>query len=858
MLMSIQCLLSTFATSSTSPDCSGDCRHMLSALFCTYVDENASCGDPQLRCCTNPPPVPPPLIRPPSEINQLNNLTKPESDKWPESTSSSHTTTIISAPANQELSNKTVSSLNVINVSSNAATSNARPDKRPPHLSTSKGNQTAHRQPILGVGSAISVGTNLTVRPGGQRRRPGQRRRTTTSKPFSTTSKPVITSTVREIVDANLSAFENAENKTETVMKIPIAEALVGESSINRPIDSNSQPCNGICISRMVAALCSETYEVSTKVPARHPSDDGVAECRGSCVMGLLSMLCDAIDESVTCENGGQCCISKHDEENMDSVATTTAPKEKMPPELTNCPGICLPVLLSGVCNRPAVLLPKTKDCESGKICCDNSLREAPTTTTTTASPLLGLLSWPLKLAAGGILGGDSSNGNSGSSGGSDLASSATALLVPALANLLSGSGSKPQTTPVPQIASHKHGAPLERPMVGPFNNGGGNGGNMPQFHRPPHHQPQPPHSPQLPVQQQSVFKMPSLALDQPTCTGTCIASFLRTTCFGQSHIAEDLLCPKQNLVCCVQKSTPVTPSFQSEPSNINNWNTTFTNNFPNNAPNIHFSPFTNRPTNKYVCGMKGPVRPETPRVVGGRDASPGEWCWQVALINSLNQYLCGGALIGRQWVLTAAHCVTTLIQSGNPIYIRVGDYDLTSKYGSPGAQTLKVATTYIHHNHNSQTLDNNIALLKLEKEAELKEGVCLVCLPARGVSVENGKSCVVTGYGYMGESGPIPLRVRSATLPIVGEQECVRKINSVTDKVFILPASSFCAGGEEGHDACQGDGGGPLSCEVDGYYEITGLVSWGFGCGRADVPGIYVKISSFIGWINQIISVNV
>lgn len=46
-------------------------------------------------------------------------------------------------------------------------------------------------------------------------------------------------------------------------------------------------------------------------------------------------------------------------------------------------------------------------------------------------------------------------------------------------------------------------------------------------------------------------------------------------------------------------------------------------------------------------------------RVVGGEDGDNGEWCWQVALINSLNQYLCGGALIGTQWVLTAAHCVT-------------------------------------------------------------------------------------------------------------------------------------------------------------------------------------------------------
>ena len=61
--------------------------------------------------------------------------------------------------------------------------------------------------------------------------------------------------------------------------------------------------------------------------------------------------------------------------------------------------------------------------------------------------------------------------------------------------------------------------------------------------------------------------------------------------------------------------------------------------------------------SNKYVCGVKGTYR--SGRVVGGEDATPAEWCWQVALINSLNQYLCGGALIGTQWVLTAAHCVT-------------------------------------------------------------------------------------------------------------------------------------------------------------------------------------------------------
>lgn len=97
-----------------------------------------------------------------------------------------------------------------------------------------------------------------------------------------------------------------------------------------------------------------------------------------------------------------------------------------------------------------------------------------------------------------------------------------------------------------------------------------------------------------------------------------------------------------------------------------------------------------------------------------------------------------------------------SIVRSGDSIYVRVGDHDLTSKYGSPGAQTLRVATTYIHHNHNSQTLDNDIALLKLQGQVSLKEGVCLICLPSRsgaGGNLLPGRRCTVTGYGYMGES---------------------------------------------------------------------------------------------------------
>ncbi|KAE9531443.1 hypothetical protein AGLY_010649 [Aphis glycines] len=411
-----------------------------------------------------------------------------------------------------------------------------------------------------------------------------------------------------------------------------------------------------------------------------------------------------------------------------------------------------------------------------------------------------------------------------------------------------------------------------------------------------PAHQTQKP-KPRPPAPTTTTVATPPAPPDgRPECPGSCIVPYLSFTCFRNAEMTDVFKCRKPGTQCCASKTQirevveqktgvinqgPNSPS-QSTPQTYGGF-THRNDTIPPFRPHVPSSlqvytpspvdysanptvstlttsnPVPSKPStySKYVCGVKGTSRTRTSRVVGGEDAEAAEWCWQVALINSLNQYLCGGALIGTQWVLTAAHCVTNIVRSGDAIYVRVGDHDLTRKYGSPGAQTLRVATTYIHHNHNSQTLDNDIALLKLHGQAELKDGVCLVCLPARGVSHAAGKRCTVTGYGYMGEAGPIPLRIREAEIPVVSDTECIRKINAVTEKIFILPASSFCAGGEAGNDACQGDGGGPLVCQDDGFFELAGLVSWGFGCGRIDVPGVYVKVSSFIGWINQIISVN-
>ena len=59
-----------------------------------------------------------------------------------------------------------------------------------------------------------------------------------------------------------------------------------------------------------------------------------------------------------------------------------------------------------------------------------------------------------------------------------------------------------------------------------------------------------------------------------------------------------------------------------------------------------------------------------------------------------------------------------------------------------------------------------------------------------------------------------------------------------------------ICAGLESGGVGwCNGDMGAPLMCEAD---SLTGLSSWGQGCGVAGYPDIFTNTLYFSQWIIQ------
>ena len=157
--------------------------------------------------------------------------------------------------------------------------------------------------------------------------------------------------------------------------------------------------------------------------------------------------------------------------------------------------------------------------------------------------------------------------------------------------------------------------------------------------------------------------------------------------------------------------------------------------------------------------------------------------------------------------------------------------------------QELEVDQIMIHELFKPETLNNDIALLKLKTPAALGAGVGLVCLPDGDESLE-GEECDITGWGTTSYGGSQPVYLQEASVPIISNAQCRQAYSGITDNMM-------CAG-EAGKDACQGDSGGPLVCEFDGKWYLQGVASWGHQCAVPGYPGVYTRVSQYTAWISS------
>uniref|UniRef100_A0A665T5A4 pancreatic elastase II n=1 Tax=Echeneis naucrates TaxID=173247 RepID=A0A665T5A4_ECHNA len=255
-----------------------------------------------------------------------------------------------------------------------------------------------------------------------------------------------------------------------------------------------------------------------------------------------------------------------------------------------------------------------------------------------------------------------------------------------------------------------------------------------------------------------------------------------------------------------------------------------------------------------YGCGL--PTYPPTlTRVVGGEDVRENSWPWQVYsfkifLLSLFSFYhTCGGTLISNQWVLTAAHCIS----SSRTYRVYLGKHNLN--YNEAGSRAISPSKIIIHENWDANRIrwaHNDIALIKLSTPVTFTDTIMAACLPNAGDIEPHGTPCYVTGWGRLWTGGPLADALQQALLPVVGHSTCTR-----SDWWGSLVTSNMvCAGGDGQLASCNGDSGGPLNCQsYDGSWEVHGVVSFGsgMGCNYPKKPSVFTRVSAYISWINNV-----
>ena len=128
-------------------------------------------------------------------------------------------------------------------------------------------------------------------------------------------------------------------------------------------------------------------------------------------------------------------------------------------------------------------------------------------------------------------------------------------------------------------------------------------------------------------------------------------------------------------------------------------------------------------------------------RIIGGVEAGPGRWPWQIVLLNKYREAFCGGTLIHPRWVLTAAHCVR------KHLVVRVGEHDLVVHEGSEREYVVK--RSILHPQYNRDTVDNDVALLELPEMVSLGSNAAVACLPSQDESLPPTEDhCTIIGWG--------------------------------------------------------------------------------------------------------------
>uniref|UniRef100_A0A5F8G3M6 trypsin n=1 Tax=Monodelphis domestica TaxID=13616 RepID=A0A5F8G3M6_MONDO len=245
------------------------------------------------------------------------------------------------------------------------------------------------------------------------------------------------------------------------------------------------------------------------------------------------------------------------------------------------------------------------------------------------------------------------------------------------------------------------------------------------------------------------------------------------------------------------------------------------------------------------------PTRNDDDKIFGGYTCAANSVPYQVSL--NAGYHFCGGSLINSQWVVSAKEkrkMEIGLLKSdrfcpSSQIQVRLGEHNNDILEGNE--QFIDSAKVIRHPKYNSNTIDNDIMLIKLKTPATLNSRVSSITLPTSCAAT--GTSCLISGWGNTLSSGSNYTELlQCLKAPVLSDSSCRNAYpGQITNNMICL---GYLEGGK---DSCQEDSGGPVVC--DG--ELQGIVSWGYGCAQKGKPGVYTKVCNYVDWIKTTIANN-
>ncbi|CAH2091594.1 unnamed protein product [Euphydryas editha] len=223
-------------------------------------------------------------------------------------------------------------------------------------------------------------------------------------------------------------------------------------------------------------------------------------------------------------------------------------------------------------------------------------------------------------------------------------------------------------------------------------------------------------------------------------------------------------------------------------------------------------------------------------QIIGGRPSSVVRHPYQVSMVMNGNSF-CGGFIISRDYILTAAHCVQNTAPEA--IRLRVG-----STRRDSGGRIVRVSAVTVHPQYGQPRFDHDIAALRLSEPLVFGPSIQPIRLPQPRQAVPLVR-LTVTGWGLTAPGGRrIPRTMMEANVPVVPHWLCRLSYGDA------LTTNMFCGGHFliGGVSSCQGDSGGPAVFRGTAF----GIVSFARGCALPLSPTVFSNVAALRDWVTQ------